>query len=126
MRKIAPLATIVTLALTGCAATAASQREGPARLGQTVYVDGPRVTPLRVIEDSRCPGNVVCVWAGRVVLRARVQGGAWSREIDLELGQPMQVADGKLTLTQVSPRRHTDRQIAPRDYRFTFAFQGGL
>ncbi|WP_343519816.1 hypothetical protein [Sphingomonas sp.] len=123
MRHAFPLAAI---ALSGCAATAASPREGPARLGQTVYVDGPRVTPLRVIEDSRCPANVVCVWAGRVVLRARVEGGAWSREIDLALGQPAQVADGKLTLTAVTPGRHTDRAIASRDYRFAFAFQGGI
>lgn len=126
MHRTFPLAAIAAFALTGCVATAEPAREGPARLGQTVDVDGPRVTPLRVIEDSRCPADVACVWAGRVVLRARVQGGAWSREIDLVFGQPVQVADGKLTLTEVTPGRRTDRQIAPRDYRFTFAFQGGL
>lgn len=121
------LAAIACAALSGCAATAANPPgEGPARLGQTVYVDGPRVTPLRVIEDSRCPMNARCVWAGRVVLHAKVQGGAWQRDVDLTLGEPVPVADGGLTLTSVTPERRTDKPIAPRDYRFAFTFQGGL
>lgn len=126
MHKALALAAIASLALAGCAATAGPTAEGPARLGQTVYVDGPRVTPVRVIEDSRCPMNARCIWAGRVVLRATVRGGAWKRTLDLTLGEPVPVADGALTLTSVTPDRRTDRQIAPRDYRFTFAFQGGL
>ncbi|MCW4461144.1 hypothetical protein OK349_05445 [Sphingomonas sp. BT-65] len=126
MHKALVLTAIASFALTGCAATAANPREGPARLGQTVYVDGPRVTPVRVIEDSRCPVNVSCIWAGRVVLRATVRGGAWAHTIDLTLGEPVQVADGALTLTSVTPGRHADRRVAPRDYRFAFTFQGGL
>ncbi|HSX56505.1 MAG TPA: hypothetical protein VLG14_14465 [Sphingomonas sp.] len=127
--KIA-LAGIAAIALAGCTATAASPPAtqppgGPARLGQTVYVDGPRVTPIKVIEDSRCPMNARCVWAGRVVLRVRVQGGAWQRTIDLTMGQPVQVADGGLTLVSVTPDRRTDQAIKPRDYRFAFTFQGG-
>lgn len=127
-RKIA-LAAFASVALAGCAATAANPParppEGPARLGQTVYVDGPRVTPIKVIEDSRCPMNARCIWAGRVVLRVKVQGGAWQREIDLTLGEPVQVADGGLTLVSATPDRRTDVVIEPRDYRFAFSFQGG-
>ena len=124
------LAALASATLAGCTATAANPPvgqppEGPARLGQTVYVDGPRVTPLRVIEDSRCPMNARCIWAGRVVLRVKVQGGTWQREIDLTLGKPAQVADGELTLVSVTPDRRTDRAIKPRDYRFPFTFQGG-
>lgn len=120
------LAAIACLALSGCAATTATATEGPARLGQTVHVDGPRVTPLRVIEDSRCPMNARCVWAGRVVLRVKVQGGAWQRELDLTLGEPVPVADGTLILTAVTPDRRTDQPIRSRDYRFAFTFAGGL
>lgn len=130
MSRTIILAGIAAFTLAGCAATAANPSagqppEGPAKLGQTVYVDGPRVTPLRVIEDSRCPMNARCVWAGRVVLRAKVQGGAWQREIDLTLGEPVQVADGALALVSVTPDRRTDLAIKPGDYRFAFTFQGG-
>jgi hypothetical protein len=123
------LAGIASVALAGCAATAANPPQppsGPARLGQTVYVDGPRVTPLKVIEDSRCPMNARCVWAGRVVVRVKVQGGAWQRTIDLTMGEAVQVADGGLTLTSVTPDRRTDTGIKPGDYRFGFTFQGGF
>lgn len=124
------LAGIASVALAGCTATAANPLaptlpEGPARLGQTVYVDGPRVTPLRVIEDSRCPMNARCIWAGRVVLRVKVQGGAWQRNIDLTLGEPVQVADGALTLVSVTPESRTDTPVKPSHYRFAFTFQGG-
>lgn len=129
MSKAPLLAIAASLALSGCAATATrppvQPPEGPARLGQTVYVDGPRVTPLKLIEDSRCPMNARCIWAGRVVLRAKVQGGAWQREIDLTLGEPVQVADGGLTLVSVTPERRTDKPVTSGDYRFAFTFQGG-
>lgn len=122
------LAALASIALAGCAATAATPQppSGPARLGQTVYVDGPRVTPIKVIEDSRCPMNARCVWAGRVVLRVKVTGGAWQRTIDLTMGEPVQVADGGLTLVSVTPDKRTDTAIKPRDYRFAFTFQGGF
>ena len=120
------LAANTCLALSGCASTTATTSEGPARLRQTVHVDGPRVTPLRVIEDSRCPMSAQCVWAGRVVLRVKVQGGAWQRELDLALGEPVPVADGTLTLTAVPPDRRADQPIGPSDYRFAFVFAGGL
>ena len=130
MTKALILTALASIALAGCTATGANPPsaqppEGPARIGQTVYVDGPRVTPLKVIEDSRCPMNARCVWAGRVVLRVKVQGGAWQRQIDLTLGEPVQVADGGLTLVSVTPDRRTDKAIKPRDYRFAFTFQGG-
>lgn len=122
------LAGLAALVLAGCAATATNPQppSGPARLGQTVFVDGPHVTPLKVIEDSRCPMNARCVWAGRVVLRVKVTGGAWQRTIDLTMGEPMQVADGGLTLVSVTPDKRTDVAIKPRDYRFAFTFQGGF
>ena len=80
----------------------------------------------RVIEDSRCPVDVQCVWAGRLVVRATVMGGGWSRQIDLTLGMPVNVADGALTLVAASPAQRVDARPAKDSaYRFTFAFRGG-
>lgn len=118
---------LASLALGACATLSAqsqTRHEGPAALGQATHVDGPVVTPLQVIEDSRCPMNARCVWAGRVVLKARIAGGSWSVERDLTLGTPIAVADGTLALVSVTPDRRTDRAIGPRDYRFTFDFRG--
>lgn len=109
--------------LAGCAA--ARPVEGPVRLGQVAAVDGPRVRAERVVEDSRCPLDAQCVWAGRLVVRVVVLGGGWAKPVDLTLGIPVQVADGRLTLVAATPARRGGTSVAPRAYRFTFAFQGG-
>jgi len=118
----------VLLGLTGLSACAsAGPVEGPVRLGQIASVNGPRVRADQVIEDSRCPIDVQCVWAGRLIVRATVMGGGWSKQIDLTLGIPVDVADGRLTLTDVTPGRRSGEQGSKAmPYRFTFAFQGGL
>lgn len=114
------LAALLLATLAGCSATAV---EGPVRIGQLAYAGGPRVRPDRVIEDSRCPVGTTCVRAGRVVLRATVYGGAWSRRVDLVLGVPVAIADGTLTMVAVTPARGVGRS-AP--LRFAFVFEGGL
>lgn len=115
--------------LAACATTPPVLPEGPARLGQTVRVSGPTVRPLKVIEDSRCPANARCVWAGRVVLRAVVSGGSWRRTVDLTLGdRGVPVADGTLRLVSVSPEKMAGagQGFPPSAYRFGFEFSGGL
>lgn len=32
-----------------------------ARIGEAVYVDGPIIKPIAVLEDSRCPADVDCI-----------------------------------------------------------------
>lgn len=121
------LASLVAISLAGCAAgrPAASQPiEGPVGLGEIAAVDGPKVRPDRVIEDSRCPADVQCIQAGRLVVRATVLGGGWSKEVDLTLGVPVPVADGMLTLVDATPLPISG-DTAPSAARLTFKFQGG-
>ena len=117
---------LVAFALSGCA-TVPSAHAGPtAGLGEVAYANGLKVQPVAVVEDSRCPTNVMCVWAGRLVVRAEVAGGSWKQTRDLELGKPQQIADGALTLTAAEPSKVAGAETDPRAYRFTFDFQGGL
>jgi hypothetical protein len=121
------IALLASCLLAGCATTASDRGiEGPVKLGQTAYVDGPRVRPDAVIEDSRCPAGSQCVWQGRVVLRATVLTGGGARQVDLVLGTPLPVADGALTLVAVAPERRSGEPADPQRLRFTFAFRGGL
>lgn len=120
---------LAPLALAGCVTSHASA-DGIARaaLGQTVAVDGPKVTPLEVLEDSRCPMNARCVWAGQVRLKVRVHLGAGDQIRELTSGKPVQVADGTLELVEVLPDRVAGegQALNPKDYRFGFRFMGGL
>lgn len=112
--------------LAACASTPLAVPEGPARFGQAVRVGGPVVWPLTLIEDSRCPMNARCVWAGRVVVRVVVTGGSWRRTVDLTLGDAgAVVADGRLRLISVTPEK-AGEPIPRAAYRFDFEFQGGL
>ena len=51
-----------------------------------------------MVEDSRCPINARCVWAGRLIVRADVLGSGGIESRDFELGQPQPVAGGTITL----------------------------
>jgi hypothetical protein len=97
-----------------------------ARLDERVYVDGPAVTPLEVLEDSRCPTGVQCVWAGQLRLKVRVHLGARDELHELTLGKPMHVADGNLELIEALPKPVAGEPIKPASYRFGFRFMGGL
>ncbi len=119
-------AALIAFALAGCATVPPAHAGPTAGLGEFAYTNGIRVRPIEVVEDSRCPALVRCVWAGRIVVRSEVIGGSWSRTLDLELGKPQPVADGALTLVAVAPQKAAPGKIEPRAYRFTFDFQGGL
>jgi hypothetical protein len=76
-----------------------------AGIGETADLgDGLRVRPLEVIEDSRCPLDVTCVWAGRLRLRASVSG----HEHELTLGEPLTTPNGVVVLAVVRPSSWSD------------------
>lgn len=128
MTKLA-LTLAAPLLLSGCV-TYKVHGDGIARaaLGETVHVDGPKVTPLEMLEDSRCPMNARCVWAGQVRLKVRVHLGSGDQERELISNKPVPVADGTLELVEVRPDRVAGegQSLDPKGYRFGFKFTGGL
>ena len=115
-------------ALAACATVPPEDTSGLswARIGETMNVGGPSVTPLKLVEDSRCPPGVQCVWAGRVVVSATISTPTMKLTRDLTLGEPFQVADGALVLTEVQLGPTRDAGTASSDYRFGFRFDGGI
>lgn len=127
--RLAILALPAALAMSACATTrAAPLPDGSdVALGQKAYVDGPIVQPVEVLEDSRCPMNAHCVWAGRVrVKMVWIRGNGEKQPFEATLGEPTQLADGQFTLESVRPEKMTNVAIKPADYRFSFRFAGGL
>lgn len=121
MRPMKRSVLLITLALAGCA-SAPGQARPTAALGQVAVVEGIRVRPLAIIEDSRCPTNVVCVWAGRIIVRTEIRAGGRRAIHNLELGKPQPIAGGTLTLTAAEPGTLAGTKVPPRAYRFTFSF----
>ena len=120
-----PLAFAATL-VASCTTPQHTNDDGSvdAKLGQTVNLGGLQVTPLKVLDDSRCPMEARCVWGGRLRLSVRVTTGAGSTLHELATDQPLGVADGRLVLDGVMPPRSTQRTLLPSDYRFTLKFSG--
>jgi hypothetical protein len=82
--------------------------------------NGLNVRPIAIIEDSRCPQNVDCLWAGRMRIRASVSG----RDVELQLGETTQTPSGAVEFAIASPGAWADwpsDELGPRPaYRFGF------
>lgn len=119
MKRIALLSMI---ALGACATVRHAEiGNGPtAPFGEIANLDGIRVRPLELVEDSRCPASVQCVWAGRVRIRAELIGEGMR---ELTLGEPAAVGGGMLTLVDVRPGKRTPEAIPRRTYQFSFRFE---
>src|SRR6185437_3005515 len=46
-----------------------------AKIGQTISGLGVTITPMKVLEDSRCPVDVECIQAGTVRIDAELSAG---------------------------------------------------
>ena len=103
--------------------TSSAERSTPDSYGYA-DVNGIRIRPLAVVEDSRCPAQVQCVWAGRLVVRARMTGDGWTQIRDFELGVFQAVDRYRVTLITAEPPKTAPGEIDPRAYRFTFGAAG--
>jgi hypothetical protein len=55
-------------------------------LGKTVQIKDVSIKFLEVMEDSRCPKNVNCIWAGRAVVKMEVTADGKKQETTLTFG----------------------------------------
>jgi hypothetical protein len=85
------------------------------------------VTPLDVLEDSRCPIEADCVWEGALRIKARLDIGHETITVELKGYEPFQINGGTLLLSEIAPDPSVQwPRLAPNDYRFGFSFSGGL
>lgn len=123
---ILPIA--VLLATAGCVAYANGpivdggpvRSDGLAAINQPTRVGTVVVTPKALIEDSRCPMNARCVWAGQVIITARIDGAGWRETTSLKLGEPYQTHGVNVVLTSARPEKMAGTQVPPTDYIFGF------
>lgn len=121
---------MVALAIAGCTTTPKGP-EKPFRdsmvalaLGGHSRIFGLDISPIRIVEDSRCPTGVQCIQAGTVRLLVRIEDRSGTREATLTLGEPVALAQGGwLALAAVCPYPSHPQRIPPDSYRFTFAFR---
>lgn len=120
------LAALAPAFLAGCMVVPAPDTTPPApagsavALGQKVRVGDVTVTPVAVVEDSRCPVNARCVWAGRLVVRTQVDGDGWRDTADIRLGETWGTHDKLIALVSGEPGTTAERETRPEEYRFVY------
>jgi len=119
---------IVGLVVAGCGHTGEVKadlgQEFTLSIGQTAVVRGEnlRITFLEVLEDSRCPKNVTCIWAGRVRCLVEITDKDGSQEVELtEPGltdkSTGQIYQGYQLTFRVQPYPEAGREISAEEYR---------
>ena len=79
MKKLLFILSIASI-IFSCQALA--QKQDPAAttfmvpLGKTITQEGVSITLVAVLEDSRCPRNTTCIWAGKAVVKILVSVAA--------------------------------------------------
>lgn len=101
-------------------ATSTSPSTETDTLGHSQMVNGVTLTPLEVLEDSRCATDVQCVWAGRFTVRTNISKPSDNSTDVLELGKAYDNGSEIITLVNVSPANVSGKKLMPEDYHFTF------
>ena len=124
------LTLLAPLALAACATARAPMMPPPVMssssaaatvgFGAQAMLNGLSVTPLELVEDSRCPINARCIWAGRLILRTGFSAGGPRETRDFTLGTAQAVPGGTLTLVAAEPGKLAGAQGNPPANRFTF------
>jgi hypothetical protein len=94
-----------------------------ARHEVTLKSEGLRIKFVEVKNDSRCPADVTCVWAGTATAQVEVSfRGKNRKSLTLSLtnnSAPVAYRNYMISMTGLSPYPKSDRKIAPRDYEAT-------
>lgn len=90
------------------------------KMGETVSLFDVKVNPTELIEDSRCPANANCVWAGTVKVRATLESGLGTANQIFELNQTITTEAEEVTLVNVEPVAQSDIDIEDSEYIFYF------
>jgi hypothetical protein len=91
------------------------------RIGEVLDIMGLKISPLAVLEDSRCPIDVECIWAGTLRLRANLESFSGISEQVFVLGESITIENGSIKLVSVEPI--TDSKTNIDDSEYTFSFQ---
>ncbi len=91
------------------------------KVGESKNVGDFNLVLNKILEDSRCPVDVVCIQAGRVRAQVNFSAGKTSeaKEISSD-SKPIVFGIYKISMTDVKPVNTSKKQIETRDYKLSF------
>lgn len=88
------------------------------KLGERANFTDLSITPLSIIDDSRCAKGNTCIWAGTVKISLMVVTTS-TKTVSLELGKSISAGNSVVSLVSVSPTPVAGSTIDPSQYLFT-------
>jgi len=79
---------------------------------------------ISLVEDSRCPTNANCVWAGNAKIQIKVSKGKESKTFELNTKLEPKIvmfAGYEIKLTDLNPKPATNIRISRNGYTATFS-----
>jgi hypothetical protein len=90
-------------------------------VGKTGKVGNLSITLNEITQDSRCPVNVQCIWAGEVKVSVIFSYGSQIEAKNISSNDPSYLFAGYLiSIASVSPVKKSGEEISAREYRITF------
>lgn len=89
-------------------------------IGKSIHVLNVDILPLEVTQDSRCPVDVECIWAGTVEVKGTIHSALGTSNVVFKLGTAITTEAESITLLSVQPVPHQGITIAPAEYKFIF------
>lgn len=92
------------------------------RIDETAIIpsDNITVTLLNVTDDSRCPSDVTCVWAGTAHADISIKKNDAVKMTTVELGQGDSIFDYTVSFQKLEPYPKTTNPITQDQYAATF------
>ncbi len=91
------------------------------KVGQDKNLGNFKVILQSVVSDSRCPEDVICIWAGEVSVRVMLSYDGKSVTKEMKLGGIGEVFEGfQVYVTKVTPATNSKKPIKSGDYEVTF------
>jgi hypothetical protein len=126
-------ASIVLLSLVGCTGgreaspdaidSASGDQDATLAIGESRQLPGGLTLTLKAVsDDSRCPQDVTCVWAGSVAAGLQLGTSGGDTAVTLNSGLAPQAATfggWRVTLGPVNPAPTSGQPIPPDAYRVT-------
>lgn len=86
---------------------------------QVTAASGLKIAFVELVEDSRCPTDVDCVWAGNAKIKVKVTKGGRSKILDLEMvtnGVAPSFGGYRLKLKDLTPKLRSNVRINRNAY----------
>lgn len=119
MKKVITGLLFVVLTAAAIPAFAKRSDDVQVQINKEVTSHGLKIAFIELVEDSRCPVDVDCVWAGNAKIKVRVTKGGKSQVLDLEMvtkGMKPNYGNYRLTLKALSPELRSNVRVNRNAY----------